>query len=539
MRRSLLFIFCLLLSGIDLFGDCKCVTENGEAVLIKGITLIPAGSELENVPRKEGIQVYVRDVYIDGVIRYLRRFINCPLNGDTVKDIKNELVKYFEREKIFAVAIVPEQEVTDQIVLVEILLSRIGKLTFDGQKCFPACLFERGMHLRSGEILNQEQMLNNLAFLNRNPFHYTTMVLSPGERVGTTDIDFHTDDRFPWRFYVGADNTGVKQDDMYRLFGGVTWGNAFCCNDLMTYQYTCSPNIYQFQSHLLSYLSYLPSKNILLFYGLYGIVHPNITGYTSSGKAAQISMRYQKLCRPLYVRRKSFWEVGFNYKFLNNNLFFEGTTSELPLVQEAVNINELVAGFDYSNYWPGKQVTFEVELFASIWQNLFENQNNASYQKLRSGALVYFAYLNGSAGYHREWKSKWVFSAYLAAQVATGALLSSEQFVLGGMDSVRGYLQAQFLSDNAFNWNLELYAPPFKVYKYPATVLVFWDFGYGYNYHALSSQTDNQYLSGLGFGIRYHIRSYFSFRADYGFQLHTIPGGTNLGQAYFSIIASY
>jgi len=537
MRKSLLLLCALLSMFSSLWAACGCVV--GDEICIKGITLVPAGANLATVPRREGIHILVRDAYLDGIIRDLRKFLCCPLNGETVKDIKNEMIKYFDREKIFAVAIVPEQEVTDQIVIVEVLLSCVGKVTFEGQKCFPKRLFEKGMNVHPGEVIDQDRLLNNLAFLNRNPFHYTTMVLSPGERTGTTDIDFQTEDRPPWRVYVGADNTGVKVDDMYRLFGGITWGNAFHNNDLMTYQYTCSPTITSFQSHLLSYLSYLPSQDLLVVYGLYGTVNPDIEGYISSGKAAQVALRYQKLCKPLYVRRKSYLEAGFNYKFLNNNLFFVGTTTELPLVDASATINEIVLGYDYSNYWPGIQLTFDVELFASLWQNLFPNQDNNSYQDLREGAQVYFAYLNGSFGYHKEWKNKWVFSAYMAAQVATGPLLSSEQFVLGGLDSIRGYLQAQFLSDNAFAWNLELYAPPFKFYKYPASVLVFWDFGYGYNYRATSNQVDNQYLSGLGFGIRYHIRSYFSFRADYGFQLHEIPGGSSLGQAYFAVIASY
>jgi hemolysin activation/secretion protein len=130
----------------------------------------------------------------------------------------------------------------------------------------------------------------------------------------------------------------------------------------------------------------------------------------------------------------------------------------------------------------------------------------------------------------------------LNGQVANNALPSSEQFSLGGMLSVRGYEQSQFIADNAFCGNFELYFPGFPFLKKiedRAQFLLFWDVGYGANYQMGSSSFAHQFLSGVGPGFRYTIPPYFSLRADYGFRLNKIPDGSAMGRFYLSAIMGY
>jgi hemolysin activation/secretion protein len=54
-------------------------------------------------------------------------------------------------------------------------------------------------------------------------------------------------------------------------------------------------------------------------------------------------------------------------------------------------------------------------------------------------------------------------SGKLEGQLASGALLPSEQFVGGGVDSVRGYLEGERSGDQALRVSLELSSPNTKL----------------------------------------------------------------------------
>ena len=67
----------------------------------------------------------------------------------------------------------------------------------------------------------------------------------------------------------------------------------------------------------------------------------------------------------------------------------------------------------------------------------------------------------------------------------------------------------------------------------------FVDAAYGRNVHHGSSARQQQWLLGVGPGLRYNISTYFTARFDYGFQLHHIFGDHHSGRAHFSLMASY
>lgn len=544
IRKS---VFLLLLSTISLFAADDCCQRvissfRCEDPIIDGITLVKAGSNLSLVPRKKGINIRIPKENLEGIESLLKSYLCAPLNQSTIQDIKNSLISFLSERCVCAMVIIPEQEVTDKVVIMELLFSKIGEVTFDGEKWFSSCYYKESMDVFPDDPLDQPRLLNNLAFMNKNPFHRTDMILSPGAKRGTTDIEFLTKDRLPFRVVAGIDNTGIKTSEKFRIFTSLTWGNAFFINDILTYQYTTSDDFYRFQSHLLSYTSYLPWQDILKVYGSFGRSRPDIDDFTSIAKSAQGSLRYEILQKPFYERFHGNWIVGFDYKYINSELFFTSTIPNLPVVNENVNITQLVGGYNLKYHWTRHQISFKTECYASLWKNLLSHQDTADYQALRAGSHVQYAYLKVDFGYSYRTFSDWRFSGYLRGQVATGPLLPSEQYPLGGVNTVRGYEQSQFLADNVINWNAEFYTPSFSLFKTindKGNFLLFWDFAYGYNFDTNDERTKDQLLIGIGPGFRYHIRPHLTFKLDYGFELNKIPGGSFPGRLYFVLTASY
>ena len=98
------------------------------------------------------------------------------------------------------------------------------------------------------------------------------------------------------------------------------------------------------------------------------------------------------------------------------------------------------------------------------------------------------------------------------AQIATDALLASQQYSIGGIDTVRGYFVNEVVRDSGFAVGIE--------YRYPLLDLLdrerirgpddmslelvpFVDYGYGVNHHGNPEDVDSDTLASAGLGLRW------------------------------------
>ena len=104
-------------------------------------------------------------------------------------------------------------------------------------------------------------------------------------------------------------------------------------------------------------------------------------------------------------------------------------------------------------------------------------------------------------------------------QLSADALISTEQFSLGGATTVRGYRQDALLSDNGFLMSAELRLPIARLSKLNATLQFspFIDFGTGWNTDDEALELDT--LLGSGFGLLLQTEDKLSARLDWGIPL--------------------
>jgi hemolysin activation/secretion protein len=104
-------------------------------------------------------------------------------------------------------------------------------------------------------------------------------------------------------------------------------------------------------------------------------------------------------------------------------------------------------------------------------------------------------------------------------QLANDALLPSEQFSIGGFNTVRGYRQDRLLTNNGLLASAELRIPITKGFSEPGIVQIipFFDYGKGWNNFDLPNP-DPQNLASVGIGLLWQEEN-FNFRIDYGIPL--------------------
>jgi hemolysin activation/secretion protein len=116
-----------------------------------------------------------------------------------------------------------------------------------------------------------------------------------------------------------------------------------------------------------------------------------------------------------------------------------------------------------------------------------------------------YAYLRGSASHSETSAGHWVLSARASWQLAGQALISNEQFALGGADTVRGYLESAAMGDKGAALSLEAATPNFAKQLSDTLqdlhLLAFLDGGTVRVIDPITA-VDHYYLGSAGMGLR-------------------------------------
>jgi hemolysin activation/secretion protein len=149
--------------------------------------------------------------------------------------------------------------------------------------------------------------------------------------------------------------------------------------------------------------------------------------------------------------------VGVDFKHFDQTVY-----QTIPLGNDAfsspVTYLPLVASYS-ATYQTDK---FTTRFDASLTYNIRSASSAPDqFDAKRYLASANFTHFNGDLSHTQELPGGLQLYAKLQGQVADGPLVSSEQISVGGLDTVRGYLETETLGDNGVIANLELISPNF------------------------------------------------------------------------------
>ncbi len=516
---------------------------------LRGLLLL--GEESKLLGREElqsvcGLEV--RDLKLPGSFHGLYKmltpvYLHQELTPEVMRAVKRALYSYYQTEgDPFILVVIPEQNITDRVLQVKIYHAKLGTLSIEGVSEKKKKQFERYVRSQPGEYVKPLSFASDVNFINRNPFRRANVIYGMGHERGTTDVVISVQETPLYRFYSGFDNTGVKTIGQNRFFVGCTFNRVFTLDHIFSFQYTASPHLKNFQAFTGQYTAFLPCKHILNFYGGYSKLYVEIPSLSNWGNSSQASLRYT-IPLPATVKIQHDISFGGDYKNTNNEIAFSVL---FPNVANFVNLTQLFLGYYgvYEN--TSAKIETSLDLFWSpgAW---LPNQTAADFSSLRPGATSNWLYGRGEVKYVQFLASPWSLHLCLRAQASTERLLPSEQFGIGGYDTVRGYDERQLNTDFASLASLEIRTPTIpvmsairkKTIRDSIQFLAFVDFGCGRNKGASESE-ENQFLLGIGPGARYSIDPRVTARCDVGIKLHRKDlffGGAY--SVHFSAIASF
>ncbi|MCI0382799.1 MAG: hypothetical protein L0207_07135 [Chlamydiae bacterium] len=511
----------------------------------RALILLGSSDDVSSDISEEVAGLKIKNLYVPGDIRDLERcllplFLHQPLTHKQIKEIKRTIVSYYHDHRMpFVRVITPAQDITDGALQLIVLLGRIDRICVSGNQHFDSEDILKSIRLRPGSYIDIDEILTNIAWLNRNPFRQGTALFQPGRKAGEVEMILDVQDRRQFRFYAGGENTGNNFTGNNRWYTGINWGNAFNIGHIASYQYTTSGDFRKFQAHTFNYTIFLPWRNAITLFAGYARVHPDITGFSSKGKAYQASLRYEIPLGKIFTPITQSLDVGFDYKSTNNNILFVDEFSEIRQTQ-TVNLTQFVFGYYFVWSSSFNQLFLDLEAYYSPFTFL-DNQSKNDFNALRTGAKPIYIY-----GRIRLEDILTIFSWSMFFQargeMSNENLLPSEQFSLGGYDTVRGYAERAVNTDNAFCFNYEFRTPMVRILKKPDNGIQFYgfiDWGYGWNHKREVGQPNHFQLLGVGPGVRFAIASNFSARLDWGFPILKVEDAAFRRRLHFGLLLTY
>jgi hemolysin activation/secretion protein len=395
----------------------------------------------------------------------------------------------------------------------------IGKVTVEGSGVFGDANIRASLpELREGDAPNFRTLAVQTAIANENPSKQVQVSLSESDEAEKIDVKLLTKTSQPLTFAASLANTGSEAtgNDRVALVGGHS--NLFGRDHQASFAYTTSIE----RSERVKQFGLNYRIPMYRWGGVVGMsytnsdVEGNFGAFNSSGAGETYGVNYNHYLHP-DGGRKSYLTASLDEKQFKvskvNGVMIPG--------QEDRGSRPLTLGY-----------TAKTETDTAVWGYTTEmamnlpgstGNNLAAYQTEEARIeTVDWNILRFNSSYLTAWPSGWLWSMRGQLQYTSTALISGEQFGLGGASSVRGVGERVVSGDRGASLTTELTTP--EVYK-GLRLLGFVDAGWltSVNTSASSSgKAESDQLASMGLGLRYSIGQ-VSLTADFG---HVVTGAT-------------
>jgi hemolysin activation/secretion protein len=424
------------------------------------------------------------------------------------------------------------------IIGMRVIERRVERLRVTHAKYFvPDAVRAGAPSVAPGTVPNIKAITADLVGLNQLPDRTVQPSLKPGRAPDTVDVDLDVSDKFPLHGTLEVNNRYNADTHAERLTASLTYDNFFQRGDSGTISYTVAPeDVRDAEIESASYLFHIPdSRMSLLFTYLHSNSDVIALGTTDvAGKGTTAGFRLLIPLGTTSAGSNSFthsFSLGWDYKKFYELDRFGGqlcTNTDGKVVpgsapsadcqfvvssQTAAPVTYYPLNAAYAANWTGPKSTTDVNVSAELGIGHL-GSNAEEFDNKRYAAPTGFSILR--AGLTREQDLPYDLQLWgsLQGQVTNDPLVSSEQFGLGGADSIRGYLEAESLGDYGVTLQSEFRGPDLRKYVrgpvHSWRFHLFADTGVVNLRQATVGQRNGNGLSSVGVGTRVNLWGYLN-----------------------------
>lgn len=449
----------------------------------------------------------------------IEKYEDTEVSLEGLNNLTTEIEKEYLKNGIIAACFLPEQDIQDGVVTLQVVEAKMGRLIVEDHKYFRKSRIDYYWDIENDEVLRYDKLYKNLQLMNKSSDRRVTSELKASDEPGKTDVYLNVDTHFPGHAFATYDNEGSNFTGFERsgfglrhnnliglddsLISGYSFGNDFesiygyhripvsPVGTTFMYGHSYSNSIPKKDYASLDLESITRSTSFFLYQDLYH--DANYLGEVYAGLEAK-DRQTRTIGIVTMWDRLRVWKFGGTYMLNSLN----STTAIQPEISQGVNG------------------------LGSKGRNSLSSRNTRNVFTIASLKLQH----------QRQLARSLQLNMKLQGQVASIKLPSSEVFYLGGIDSVRGYPSGDFFADSGVQGNLELLFPAFfipEAVKSPLenkslrdhiTGVIFYDHGFGKKrggQENIANPTGN--LRSLGIGLRTRVFDKATVRTDWGFPI--------------------
>ena len=466
----------------------------------------------------ENIEVSPSQILTEEEIKnIIEEYTQTNITFEQLKEIVAKInTLYLEKGFVTARAYIPEQTVKNNKIKIELLEGKVGEIKIKGNKWTKTNYIKKRIKAKSGDIFNVVELENDMTLFNRyNDGIDLSGNLTKGEKqLGTTDIEIESHEKSPFHLTMLVDNAGrdtigkhrigllLQDDSLFGVRDKLTIGSYFTRHAITPF---ADYNIPVNKKDGRVGFSF-SSSNSKIGYGPYSI-------FNIKSRSQNYSIYFnQPIIRKSYMELSSITSLEYKQattSFDGNDLY----TDKIPSAKTGLNFRyDTKRGIWYLN----QSVGYAFPIF----------QSDINYVKIEGGALRLHDFGHGVVGQLRA-----------NYQVIPKDIVPyADQFIAGGIATVRGYSEGLLIGRSGYIMNAELLfpiAPRTRVDKKTNKTknfignyikgFVFIDHGMVFPYKGSGPGSEgydrNDMLLSTGTGIRINLPGSLSIRLTWGIPL--------------------
>lgn len=431
----------------------------------------------------------------------------------SIKDIEQaarELERNLhQRGYVFHRVFVPAQKPVGGEVVLQVIRFNLASVAVKGNEHFSAGNIRRSLPtLKEGAAPDMSSLGRDLTAANSNPAKQAAVTFREGKKPETVDAEIKVKDASPLNFFAGyTANRSLdpfqRDDSLYRMTLGIQHSNLFDLDHVATFSYTTDPRDLGRVTLLGGYYQipiYGTGLNLAAYYTHSDVDSGRIQQgggfFDVSGKGEFYGLRLTQALPRLGAAQQTV-SVAIDERYFENGTTFLGTQVQPNVASRPLSVRYALHQDEaWGSY--GGNIEYAVNLgggAANRSVNYQLNGGDYAWDAWRYGIDLSLA------------NTGWNYAARVRGQWTSHALISGEQFGLGGVNSVRGFADREVAGDYGYLWNLEAKAPEIL---FPQLRPVFFvDGGQAYSRTAQHRET----LLSAGGGLRW-VAQHFEASLD-------------------------
>jgi len=432
---------------------------------------------------------------------------------------------------------IPQQTVREGVVTLQVVEGKVSRLRVTGARWFlPSEIRRLTPSVAEGSVPNFDAIARDMYEVNQWPDRKITPSLRAGPVPGSILVDLDVQDTLPLHGSLEVNDRYSPGTTPTRLSGSLRYDNLLQLGHSLALSYQTAPQ---------------RKEDGQVFSGSYLARFPGASGFTLTASAIVSDSDVSTLGGTTVVGKGRFYGVRSTFTLDASTSWFQTVALGLDYKHSLEDIAHAPYAVDYwpltvqySAAWQGEESRMQILAGASFGiRPLGSGPDAFDAKRYRASASFFSMRLD----VNRSDPLPGLLEIYgrVLAQTASDPLLGPEQMAIGGADTVRGYVEAQAIGDEALLGQVELRGPSLSRWFGgrwidDLRVLAFADAARAVVLAPLPEQRSGVTLVGMGAGMRMKLLGHVSGVLDLGFPM-TAPegGGRGPGRLHFRVWSDF